>query len=71
VRFIGKDKVMHPGSLLESGADPALEATLRAPVPVDPELPAFVLRTFDYNLESKLHAGTSSEPGQPLREKVV
>jgi hypothetical protein len=71
VALTRKDKAIRPGSLLESGADPATRSRVASPVPVDPEPPAFVLRTFDYNLESKLHAGTSSAPGQPLRGKAV
>jgi hypothetical protein len=68
--FTRKDKAIHCHSLLESGADPATRSRVTSPVPVDPEPPAFVLRTFGYNLESKFTPGTSA-PGQPLREKAV
>ena len=34
--FMRKDKVIHPGSLLESGADPATRSRVASPVPVDP-----------------------------------
>ena len=71
VPFTRKDKAIYPGSLLESGADPATRSRVTSPVPADPEPPAFVLRIFDYNLESKPDTGTSSEPGLPLRGKAV
>jgi len=51
---------------------PAIEAAPQGPLPQQPSEPrAFVLRIFDYNLESKPYAGTSSTPGQMLRGKAV
>ena len=74
VSFTGKDKVIHSCSLLESGADPATRSRVTSPVPVDPEPPAFVLRTFVDNLESTFTPGRvrARKPGQLRpREKAV
>lgn len=52
-------------------ADPAIEAAPQSPFLLPPEPPASVLRTFDYNLESKPYAGTLPAPGLLLRGKAV
>jgi len=70
VAFTRKHKVIQLGSLLESGSDPVTRSRVTSPVPVDPELSAFVLRIFAYNLESKF-AGNLAAPGHPLRGKAV
>ena len=60
-----------PGELARWGVAPAIEAAPQRPFSQTPEPQACVLRTFDYDLESKPYAGTLPAPGLLLRGKAV